>query len=422
MVLRAGRVSFVRAYGWADAGRRLAVRPATPFEIGSLTKQVTAACILQLAEAGRLDIDQPLAAYLPDAPHAAEVTLRQLLSHTSGLHDYLDLTPEQFAALASKPIAYRDLVARVASLPLDFPPGSRWSYSNTGYLLLGKVIERVSGESYEAYVRRHILAPLRMTRTHTVAEEARLPGMALGYRHLGGRLERVPAVDITWSGPAGFLVAPMADLAKWDAALRGGKVVSAASYRLMTTPVMTSANGSAKYGFGFFIDSVYGAPRIGHTGGSIGFTVADEYFPEQDLRVIAFTNLGDDTPEAGETLTNIVFADLHPGIAGKALAAAPGEDTAITGSVRDAFVELQAGAGYAHFAARLRDKLESGAGARFVASIGPYGAPSAAVFKGVRQDGADRWYDYAMTFGPGVLVPFSARVGADGLVAGFSLG
>lgn len=422
MVLQKGQVSFVEAFGSLDMERRRPVRPDSFFEIGSITKQFTAASILQLQEAGKLQIDRPLSDYLPDAPHAKEVTLRELLTHTSGLHDYLDGRQEHIDLLASRPISYRDLIARVAPLPLDFPPGSQWSYSNTGYLLLGKIIETVSAETYKNYLQHHILDPLHMTDTHTVADEDRLSNMAIGYRHIGGRLERAPVIEASWSGAAGLLVTPLGDLAKWDAALRGGKVVSPASYLQMTTPFMTTKAGSSDYGFGLFLNPVYGEKRIGHTGGTNGSTTADEYFPVQDVRIIAFTNLGDSTPEAGETITNLVFADLYPAIAAKAQKPAPGENAAIARTVRDAFAELQVGKDYARFSAHLRDKLVSGVGAKFVANLGPYGAPSAAVFRGVRRDANGDWYDYAIQFGPGVSMPFAVRIGPDGSVAGFSVG
>lgn len=422
MVLQKGHVSFVGAWGLRDVERRLPVRPDSFFEIGSITKQFTAASILQLQEAGKLGIDRPVSDYLPDAPHAKQITLRQLLTHTSGLHDYLDLPPKEIDRLVWRPIPYRDLIARVSVLPLDFAPGSRWSYSNTGYLLLGKVVETVSGETYKAYLQHHILGPLQMKDTYTTADEARLPNMAIGYRHADGRLERGPVIDVSWAGAAGFLVSTMRDLVKWDEALRGGKVVSRSSYRQMTTPFMTTTGGSAHYGLGLFVDSVYGEPRIGHTGGSFGFTTADEYFPRQDVRIIAFTNLADNTPEAGETLTNAVFADLFPAIAAKAQKPAPGENAAIAETVRDAFRELQSGKNYARFSAHLRDRLAGGPGARFVAEIGPYGAPSAEIFKGVRQDAKESWYDYVFEFGPGVSMPFAVKIAPDGLVSGLSLG
>jgi CubicO group peptidase (beta-lactamase class C family) len=421
MVIRGGEVSYVHAYGLQDAARSLPVRAGTLFEIGSITKQFTASAIMQLQQDGKLELDRPLSDYLPDAPHAKEVTLRQLLTHTSGLHDYLDGPSAEIEPLASRPIAYRDLVARIAPLPLDFPPGSKWSYSNTGYLLLGKVIEKLSEESYRAYLQHHFLGPLHMTHTFTSADEDRLPDMALGYRHTNGKLERAPRIHADWGSSAGFLVSNLDDLAKWDAAFHSGKIVSPASYRQMTTPFMTTS-GSANYGFGLFIDSAYDQPRIGHTGGSWGFTTADEYFPKQDVRIIAFTNLGNDAPEAGETLTNVIFADLYPAIAAKTETSAPGENTAITQTTLAAFREVQIGKSYTQFGAHLKGKLAGGVGARFVAELGPYGAPTAAVFKSIRKDSKDLWYDYVMQFGPGVFLPFSIMLDASGKVAGMSIG
>jgi CubicO group peptidase (beta-lactamase class C family) len=421
MVVRGGHAVFARAYGMRDPARKLPVRTDTCFEIGSITKQFTAAAILQLQEAGKLQIDRPLADYIPGAPHAKDVTLRQMLTMTSGLHDYLDGSGTAMERLMGSPASYREIVARIAPLPLDFPPGSKWSYSNTNYLLLGRVIETVSGETYRDYLQHHFFGPLHMADTHTTAEEGHVPGMAIGYRHANGRLEIAPRIDASWGGAAGFLVTTLADLAKWDAALRNGKVVSKAGYRQMTTSFMAK-NGSANYGFGFFVDSVYGQPRIGHTGGSLAFTTADEYFPNQDTRVIAFTNQGDETPEAGEALTNVVFADLYPAVAAKALTPAAGESTNITAAVRDAFRELQTGKDYKRFSARLKGKLAGGIGSKFVTGLAPYGAPTAAIFKGIRRDTNQDWYEYVMQFGPGVSLPFAVRTDKDGAVAGISVG
>ena len=422
MVIRNGHVLFVHPYGLRNLARGLPVRADTPFEIGSITKQFTAAAILQLQEAGKLQIDRPLADYLPGAPHARDITLRQLLTMTSGLHDYLDGPQPKTEQLASRPISWHDLIGRVAPLPLDFPPGSKLSYSNTNYLLLGKVIEAVSGEPYRDYLQHHFFAQLHMNDTHTTAEEDRLPGMAVGYWHANGRLAVATHIDASWGGAAGFLVTTLADLAKWDAALTSGRIVSRADYRQMTTSFMTTKNGSANYGFGFFVDLAYGQPRIGHTGGSQAFTTADEYFPRQDTRIIAFTNQGDEVPEAGETLTNIIFADLYPGTAAKALAPAADENARVTTTVRDDFRELQAGKTYRHFDPRLRGKLTNGIGAGFVTGFGPYGAPTAAIFKGIRRNATQDWYNYVLLFGPGVSLPFAVRLDSDGAVAGISVG
>lgn len=421
MVLLDGHLVHARAYGQRDVARGLAVRTDTPFEIGSITKQFTAAAIVQLQEAGKLTLDDPLARHLPDAPHAHEVTLRQLLSHTSGLHDYFDGPEREVDELVTQPIAFDRLIARVRDRPLDFAPGSRWSYSNTGYILLGRVIEVVSGERYVDYVRRHLLEPLDMRHTFTLADTERLQGMAVGYRHEAGVLRRSPYFHPDWSGAAGFLVSTLDDLARWDRGLSGGKVVSPAGYREMITPVHTAEGGSADYGLGLFVNAVYGQTRIGHTGGSQGFTTADEYFPGLGLRIIAFTNLGDKTPEAGITLTNAVFSALHPAIVAAWSQPAPGEEAVVTARARATFEQLQAGHGYADFSANLRARLEAGLGAGLSKAIAPYGKPATLVFKGTQASEKGTLYRYVATFGPGVFMPYMIRPDDEGKVAGFAL-
>lgn len=205
--IRDGRAIYTKAYGLRDQEHKLPATTDTHYEIGSITKQFTAAAILQLQEAGKLNIDQTLAVYLPNAPHANEITLRQVLTHTSGLHDYFDAPDVEIDVDAAKPTTFDQLMGRIADKPLDFPPGSKCSYSNTGYILLGKVIEIVSGESYRDYLQRHFFDPLGMKQTFTMAEENRLSNMAIGYRHSGGKLERAPRMDATWEERRDFLSA-----------------------------------------------------------------------------------------------------------------------------------------------------------------------------------------------------------------------
>lgn len=359
--------------------------------------------------------------YLPDAPHAKEVTLRNLLTHTSGLHDYFDMPDADFDQLAAHPTTYENLIARVAPLPLDFPPGSQWSYSNTGYVLLGRVIETVSGQTYKEYLQSHILSPLHMKHTFTTAEESHLANMAVGYRYRQGKIEVAPFLDPSWGRSAGFLISNLDDLSRWDKALWNGAVVSAASFREMSTSFVTTKNGSADYGFGLFVDSMYGQPRIGHTGGAQGFTTADEYYPTQRMRVIAFTNSGDKSPEAGETIANIVFGDLNPVLLANAMKPAQGEDPAITKTVQDAFHELQAGTNYSHFSSHLRDRFAK-TESKLAAQLFSYGPATAAVYQKMRKVKEDAWFDYVIQFGPGVSIPFSVRIDKEGLVAGFSIG
>lgn len=419
-VIEDGNFVYRHAYGLRNQEQRLPVTVDTWFEIGSITKQFTAAAILQLQEAGKLHIDDTLATYLPDAPHAKEITLRQMLSHTSGLPEYLD--GPDIEQVAVKPATLDQLLARIKGKPLDFASGSRWSYSNTGYILLGRVIEVVSHETYDHYVKVHLLDAAGMRRTYTVTDEAHLSPMAVGYRHTDGKLERAPTIHASVGWAAGDLVSTTDDLEKWNQALTDGKIISPSDYALMSTSVMTKDKGSADYGLGLFVDSVEDQPRVGHTGGSFGFTTANEYFPKQGLRIIAFTNNGDN-PEAGEMLTTAIFEDIHPEIAAAARKPAAGEQAGITATARAVFVQLQTGKeDPSQFTAKLDGKMKAGLSARLAKEFSPYGAPSAFVFKGQRADGALKWYDYTIRFGPGSMLKYGIGVDDAGKVAALSFG
>ena len=203
LAIRDGHVIYRGAFGLRDFDRRLPARMDTYYEIGSITKQFTAAAILQLQNAGKLKIDDKVSVYLPDVPHADEVTLRQLLTHTSGMPDYFGLkSDEEF----TKPTTFSQLMDLVADKPLDFQPGSRVSYSNTGYMILGRIIEITSHESYHEYRRKHLLKPAGMNETHIVPDEPSLATMAKGYRRVNGKREQGLSIDASYSWAADDIV------------------------------------------------------------------------------------------------------------------------------------------------------------------------------------------------------------------------
>lgn len=418
-VIRNDRVVFRKAYGFRDDERRLAADVGSLYEIGSITKQFTAVAILQLRDAGKLALDDKLSKYLPDAPHAAEVTLRQLLSHTSGLPEYLD--GPDIEQEAARPTTFAQLMARVAGKPLAFPPGSKMAYNNTGYILLGRVVEVVSHRSYRDYVRAHLLDRAGMKRTFTVADESRLADMAIGYRVKQGILERAPTIHDSFGWSAGHLVSTVDDLASWSTALARGKIVDKKSYAEMTTPAPVS-EGTSDYGLGLFVDSVRDQPRIGHTGGSFGFTTADEFFPKQNLRIIAFTNISAD-PEPGETITNAVFDDLFPEIAATARKAADGESAEITTQAKALFEELQRGHGeYSTLGSKLAAKMKDGLADRLASRFSPFGSPTRFIYKGARSEGNLHWHDYLIEFGPGSQLKFSVGLDEAAKIASISYG
>jgi D-alanyl-D-alanine carboxypeptidase len=423
-VMDGDRTVLTRSYGFSNLERRVPATDATHYEIGSITKQFTAAAIVQLYEAGKVDLDAKVSTYVVSAPHASEITVRELLTQTSGLPDYLDGPDIDVAD--KKPATFDDLMGRIAGKPLDFVPGTHWAYSNTNYVILGKIIEAVSHERYEDYVRRHFLLPLGMSQTFTVGDEINIPEMAMGYDPSTGTLRpAIGTIGQSFGWSAGDLVSTAGDVAKWDAALRSGKVVSPKGYALMTQAQITSTGDATGYGFGLFVDSLDGQPRIGHTGGDPSFTAANEYFPKQTFTVIALTNLGevDGHPEAGETLANIVFESLYPDIAAAALQPQSGEDLQVTARVRTFVEQLQSNQlDYSTIAPHLAEKLKQRYAALFAADIAGYGAPSAFVFQGENQASGLRRYEYAIHFGPGVSLPFSVSFNAANQIAGLSFG
>ena len=414
-VVQHGSVLYTHAYGFADREKRTPATVDTYYEIGSITKQFTAAAILQLQEAGKLHLDDKLSAYLPDAPHASEVTLRQLLGQVSGMPEYLYALDA--AGALSKPASFDQLMSYIAGKPLDFTPGSRWAYCNTNYILAGRVIEVVSHESYQHYVQTHLLDPTGMKHTYTTADESRLPGMALGYASDQGKVGPGRVIDATVGWSAGFLVSTVADLEKWNEALRGGHIVTPADYALMSTSGKTTAGEDTGYGLGLFVDSIDDQPRVGHTGGSYGFTTANEYFPRQDVQIIAFTNLADD-PEAGERVANAVFEALYPAVAAAAAQPAAGEDPKVTEAAEAVFAVIQAGAeGSPYLTASINAKLKAGLAKHFADTFGPYGSPTKFIFKGTHTDGGATFDDYVIQFGPGSVLKFGVGLDAAGKVA-----
>lgn len=419
LVAEHGHVVYRHAYGWRDREHHKPATLQTEYEIGSITKQFTAAAILQLQEAGKLHLDDKLSVYLPNVPHASEVTLRQLLSHTSGMPDYLDAVDA--AGAIDKPASFQKLVSYIAGKPLDFPPGSHWSYSNTGYLLAGRVIELVSHQTYRHYIQAHLLDRAGMTHTFTVADESRLPDMAIGYDREKGRIGRARTIAASVGWAAGYLVSTVDDLQKWNLALRSGKIVTPADYALMSTSVKTK-QGDAGYGLGLFVDDIDGQPRVGHTGGSLGFTTANEYFPRQHLQVIAYTNFVDN-PEPGERITTAIFEDMNPAIAAAAMRPAPGEDRSVTARVKAYFVQMQAGdADSPYLADKLKKKMRAGLAKRLAGEFNGYGKPTAFVYKGTHVDAGVTFHDYVIRFGPGSMLKFGVALDKAGKISSLSFG
>jgi CubicO group peptidase (beta-lactamase class C family) len=288
-VLRDGEFLHCKSYGLANIEWNAPITPDTVFHIASLTKQFTAVAIMMLKERGLIALDAPLEACLPDFPtRGRRVTVRHLLNHTSGITSYTSLQ-DQTAARRHSPLA--DLVARIAALPFAFEPGQRYAYNNSGYVLLGAVIERVSGMKYREFLDREIFRPLGMTRTRYLFEEPIVPRRAAGYQRGRNGIENAYYVSATYYHAAGGLGSNVIDLARWDQAIRGNQLISAETFNEMLEPTLLADGSAYPYGFGWGTADYCGHRVYHHTGGISGFSSHMLHFRDQNLTTILLSNL-----------------------------------------------------------------------------------------------------------------------------------
>lgn len=313
-ILRDGNLVFAKGYGQANLELGAPVSTKTVFRIGSLTKQFTAAGVLLLAEQGKLRIDDKLSLYLPNFPRANEVTLRDLLDHTSGIHNFTESAV--IDKISTSGATVEELVADIAGQsPLyDFEPGTGWWYSNSNYALLGAVIEKVSGESWGTFMKAQIFDKLGMT--ETAADNARdvVLGRASGYSLTGGvagKFRNAAFTDMSVPYAAGALRSTVEDMARWNAALFGGKLLKPESLKEMLAPgrlrngaetqtAIAWPGGKAfpppagyvpgPYAFGLDHHSEDGRRIIGHEGSIAGFDALMQTYVDEGLTVIVLTN------------------------------------------------------------------------------------------------------------------------------------
>jgi CubicO group peptidase (beta-lactamase class C family) len=323
IVTQGGRTVYAKGQGLADVEAKRPITADTVFRLGSITKQFSAAVVLQLADEGKLSLDDPVSKYVPSLPQpGASATVRQLLNHTVGVQSYTGIPGWMTEANTSRPHSTAEMIALFKDLPSPSKPGEKWSYNNSGYVLVGAVIEAVTGKSWHQAIEERIAKPLGL-RTIRFGEGP-IPNMAAGYtmRPEGVR----PAMKIHMSVPhaAGGLVGSVRDLATWGQALHHGKVVSAASYSAMTSPTKLPDGETVPYGFGIGQEEVRGLKGHAHSGGIFGFSTNSIYIPEKDLYVAVFVNSDQPSVSPGvimQRLAALAAGDAYPAF--KKSAAAP---------------------------------------------------------------------------------------------------
>jgi CubicO group peptidase (beta-lactamase class C family) len=282
LVAKDGQPVFRRGYGLANSEWDIPNTPETKFRLGSITKQFTAASILQLVEAGKVSIDDPISKYYPDAPTAWEkVTIYHLLTHTSGIPSYTSL-PDFFPTAKSRTrMTPAEIVKLTQDKPLEFAPGEKMLYDNTGYILLGIVIEKASGQPYAAYLDQHIFKPAGMADSGYDSAETLIKRRASGYLPNG---TNAPFLEMTLPYAAGSLYSTVDDLLKWSIALEGDKLLKQGSKARMATPFKNN------YAFGLVINKIAGKPVQAHGGGINGFNTHLIRFPEERVTIVTLAN------------------------------------------------------------------------------------------------------------------------------------
>jgi CubicO group peptidase (beta-lactamase class C family) len=309
-VCRDGKIVKASGYGVANVEWDIPVTPETIFQTGSVGKQFTATAVMMLVEEGKLGLADNIAKFIPEAPVTwNDVTVRSLLTHTSGIADYggEEDTMGKGVINFRKDYTEEELVQAFAKMPKDFPAGEKWSYSNSGYVLLGVIIHRVTGEFYGDFLQERIFKPLGMTSTRIISEADIVPQRSSGYRLVKGELMNQEWVSPTLNTTAdGALYTNVLDLAKWDSALYTTKLIKRSSLDAMWTPAKLTSGKTYPYGFGWDLASKQGHRAVSHDGAWQGFTMSMSRYLDERLTVIVMTNLDSDNSKPEEIADELV--------------------------------------------------------------------------------------------------------------------
>ncbi len=368
-VVKGGKLVYAKAFGNARLNPKTAATTDMRYSIGSISKQFTATAVLLLAQQGKLSLDDKVSRFFPNLAHADKVTLRQLLSHTSG---YSDFWPQDYVMpFMHKPTTPMQIIDAWATKPLDFEPGTKWQYSNTGYVIVGAIVKKVSGLTPFQFLQRHVFKPLGMTSAYDAAAHPMLPTDAEGYvRYALGPLHPAPQIGKGWIFAGGELAMTASDLAKWDIAMIDQSVLQPASYRQMQTDVLLRNGESSGYGLGLFITSMDGHRLLKHDGEVSGFTATNFVFPDDGMAVVVLTNqiAVSTSGQIARRIASALF-DVHDPVTTKALE-----------QVRRIFIGLQHGKiDRSLFTSDANSYFDATALKDYQSSLAPLGAPTGIV-------------------------------------------
>lgn len=418
-VVSHGQIVYESGFGFADIASRLTVTAATRFAIGSLSKQLTAAAIQLLADRGKLALDDPLAKYVPSLPNAARITLRMLLDQTSGLHNYPKLSEHDWPI--SGAIATSRIVAILAADKPDFPPGSRWEYSNANYAALAAVVERVAGMSLADFLAANIFTPLQMRDSgFGYAAQA---GIAVGYV---GKTPEIPPLSLDLFSGAGAAVSSAHDLALWDISLFGGTVLAKSYLDDVWSDGVATGQDGLRYARGWLLTQVAGHRELWHNGlaPQVGGYCYNAIFPDDGLAIVVLTN-GFGADGLPERMSQEIAAAYGIGTAPAASATvtpAPNDNRAVDAQARALWDQLAAGTVdreklTANFSALLTPALL----AQVSETIQILGPLREFTFIGTRTAPGITVYRYSLLFAAGTTHEWDVAIAPNGKIAGSRL-
>lgn len=364
-VVKDGTLAYTHAYGNARLEPPALSTPEMRYKIGSISKQFTATAILMLAEQGKLSLDDPVSRFVPDLTRAKDVTVRQLLSHTSGYQDYW---PQDYVPpFMLTPVTADQILTLWARKPLDFDPGTKWQYSNTNYVIAGLIVEKASGIPLLRFLSSHIFEPLGMQSVVNIDQDRLADTDPTGYmRYALGPLRAAPREGKGWLFAAGELAMPVADLAKWDIAMMNQRLLKPSSYQEMQRDVLLKNGAATGYGLGISVRNQAGHRMLEHSGEVSGFTAENMVFPEDRAAIIVLTN--QDAVNAGGQIARKIAPLLFAGNTAAAVVAEKVE------RARKVLEQLQQGKiDRSLFTDNANSYFDQQAVQDFAASLGPLG-------------------------------------------------
>lgn len=412
-VVKDGQIILAKGYGQANVEHQVPAKADTIFQSGSMGKQFTAMAVMMLVEAGKLSLSDSITKYFPDSPDSwKNITVRHLLTHTAGTTDY----PRDFDF--RRDYTEDELLKRAQAVPLAFQPGEKWAYSNLGYVLLGLLIHKVSGQFYGDYLQERVFRPLGMTTARIISEADIVPNRAAGYQLVKGELKNQNWVSPTLNTTAdGALYLTVYDMAKWDAALYTEKLVRKESFVTMWTPVKLNNGKSEKYGFGWALGELRGHRVIEHGGTWQGFKAQIARYVDDKLTVIVFANLRQANPSRiSQKVAGIYNAELVPPVAEAIADTEPAVTARAKEIVRKA---TESSLDSSSFTPEAWTQISRGA-ADASAFLKNYGPLSAIELLAITEQNGNRAYRYRLKYQDGNVV-FVMTVRADGKIVRLNL-